>query len=246
MALHHGNYFMQYCKQPFSVTAFLQHKLKYAQPRLTITCYASGKKQVYTDTSNQELFETLKRWRDIACEETGIPIYMVANQHTLKEISTYLPLSKKDLLQISGFGKAKVDKYGDEIISAVESYCQQFNIETNMAARAINPKRERKEKNTDVKTDTKLASFTLFKEGKSIPEIALERNLASSTIESHLAYFIGTGEIDINDFVNNEKQQKIKEAAAIHGTLSHKTLLENLPQGISYGDLKMVLATEKK
>ena len=54
-----------------------------------------------------------------------MPIYMVANQATLKEIATYLPLTKKDLLQISGFGKAKVDKYGDDIVASVRDYCSQ-------------------------------------------------------------------------------------------------------------------------
>jgi hypothetical protein len=251
LAVYNSNYYLQYCKQAFSVTTFLQHKLKYAVPKYNITCYASGKKQTvsFTDTPNAELYETLKRWRDMVCGDESLPIYMVANQNTLKEISTYLPLSKKDLLQISGFGKAKVDKYGDDVLAAVESYCQQYNIETNMVAKAANPKRERKsaeEKTTAGKIDTKTASFDLYKQGKSLAEIAKERNLATSTIESHLAYFIGNGQIDINDFVNKEKQQQIKNAAAIHGTLSHKTLMENLPAGIGYGDVKMVLACEKK
>ena len=64
----------------------------------------------------------------MVCEETGMPIYMVANQVTLKEIATYLPLTKRDLLQISGFGKAKVDKYGDDIVASVEGYCSRRNI----------------------------------------------------------------------------------------------------------------------
>ena len=65
----------------------------------------------------------LKDWRDEICDKTGMPIYMVANRATLAEIATYLPLDKKDLLQISGFGKAKVDKYGDEILKSVAEYC---------------------------------------------------------------------------------------------------------------------------
>ena len=32
------------------------------------------------------------------CTETGQPIYMVANQASLQEICTYLPLTKKDLM----------------------------------------------------------------------------------------------------------------------------------------------------
>jgi hypothetical protein len=244
LAIYNSHYYLQYCKQPFSVTTFLQHKLKYAVPKYNITCYASGKKQTvsYTDTPNAELYETLKRWRDMVCSDEDLPIYMVANQATLKEISTYLPLIKKDLLQISGFGKAKVDKYGDDVLAAVESYCQQYHFKTNMAVKTANPKKERKEKSTEVKTDTKTASFNLYKEGKAVATIAAERNLSAGTIEGHLAYFVSTGEIDINDLVDEKKQQLIKAAVAIHGGLSHKTLIDNLPNDISYGNIKMVLA----
>ena len=245
LAIYSGLYYLQYCKQPFSVTTFLQHKLKFSQPKINLTCYASGKKETYTDVANTELYNTLKRWRDMKVEEERVVIYMVANQATLKEIATYLPLNKKDLLQISGFGKAKVEKYGDEIIEAVEEYCSRNGIETNMAEKIANPKRERKEKSTVTKIDTKAATYDLYKEGKSIEEISNERNLVKATIEGHLAHYVFTGEINIDDVVSKQKQQLIKDAVLIHGLLSHKTLIDNLPKDISYGEIKMVLATGK-
>ena len=239
------HYYLQYCKHPFSVTSFLQHKLKFALPRINISVYASGKKQTFTDVVNPELYDTLKRWRDITCSETKQPIYIVANHKTLEEIATFLPLTKKDLLQINGFGKAKVDKYGDDILEAVENYCSRYNIKSNMAAKTGEPKKERKEKSTEIKIDTKTISFNLYKDGKKIYQIAQERNLTATTIESHLAHFVGTGEIDLSDFVDEKKKQLIIDAVAIHGDQSHKTLIENLPPDISYGNIKMVLAGMK-
>jgi hypothetical protein len=245
LAVYTTNYFLKYCTQPFSVTTFLQHKLKLAQPRFNTTCYASGKKQSFTGIPNVELYEELKRWRDLVCEETNMPIYMIANQATLKEISTYLPLTKKDLLQISGFGRAKVEKYGDDIIACVENYCSRYKIETNMDARTGNPKNERGGKSTEQKTDTKTLSFNLFKEGKSVAEIARERNFTVSTVEGHLAWFVGNGDIDISEMVPLQKQLLIKEAVKIHGALSLKTLTDNLPPGISYGEIRLVMAAAK-
>lgn len=246
IALYNCNFYMQYCKQPFSVTGFLQHKLKYSLPRFSINCYASETAETSTGSvSNAELYATLKRWRNMICSETGQPIYMVANQATLQEISDYLPLNKKDLMQISGFGKAKVEKYGDEILETVESFCSRHNLETNMAAKQANPKRERKSKSTELKTDTKTVSFNLYKEGKDIAAIAKERNLTSGTIEGHLAWFIGNDEIDISELVSKEKQKQIMNAVAVHGTENHKTLLDTIPGDISYGELRMVLAANK-
>jgi hypothetical protein len=250
LALFVQNYYLQYCKEPFSVTSFLQHKIKFAQPRINISCYASGKKQANSDIPNAELYETLKRWRDMTCEENDLPIYLVANQNALKEIAAYLPFTKKDLTQLSGFGKAKAEKYGDDILDAVQDYCYRYNLESNMSAKEGNPKKERKpksteEKNTEIKTDTKTVSYNLYKEGKSVEEIAKERNLASSTIEGHLAGFVANGEIDLNKMVTPEKQNLIQEAAKIHGSESFKTLKENLPEDVSYGEIRMVIAAAK-
>lgn len=246
--VHTADYFIRYCKQPFTISSFLQHKLRLAIPRFNITCYASGKKQVVTDITNPELYETLKRWRDQLCEEQGLPIYMVANLASLKEICIYLPLNKKDLQRISGFGKAKAEKYGDDIIEAVESYCSRHNIETNMSAITDDPKKQRKEKttvSTTPKTESRVISFNLYKEGKAIHEIAKERNLAASTIEGHLASFVSTGEIELDRFVSKEKQSLIKEAAVKHGSESLTGLLQNLPDGFTYNEIRMTLASVK-
>jgi hypothetical protein len=242
LALYSSNFYLQYCKEPFSVTGFLQHKLKYVQPRFSLTCYAVETKEAVGDLSNVELYDTLKRWRNMICSDSGLPIYIVANHASLQEIATYLPRTKKDLMQLSGFGKAKVEKYGDEILEAVESFCERHGLETNMGAMTGNPKKEKKPKNAGAKIDTKTVSFLLYKSGKNSSAIAKERNLSISTIESHLAFFVGTGEIDINNLVTKEKQKLINDAASKHGISSHKTLIDNLPKDIGYGELRMVIA----
>lgn len=247
LAIYTAHYFMLYCKQPFELSGFLKHKLGFVLPRFNISSYASGKKQSVTDAAHGELFDTLKRWRDMACEESGLPIYMVANLQTLKELSTYLPLNKKDLLKIAGFGKAKVDKYGDEVLEAIENYCSRYTLATNIDAKPSDAKKEARDSKVPApkKPDTKLLSFTLFKEGKTLADIAAERNLTTNTIEAHLAHYVGLGEIDINNMVPPAKQQLIREAVKIHGTLSHKILINNLPPDVSYGQIKMVLAVDK-
>ncbi len=245
LALYNCDFYLQYCKQPFSVTGFLQHKLKYVQPRFNNTCYASETKSASTGVSNTELFETLKRWRNMICQETGQAIYMVANQSSLQEICTYLPFTKKDLQQISGFGKAKAEKYGDEILEVVYSYCERHGLESNMHLKNLNPKKERKPRSTEVKVDSKTVSFDLFKAGKAIPVIAQERNFSISTIEGHLAYFIETGEIDISELVSKEKQARVMEAINKTGSIAIKTLIENLPPNFSYNEVRMVVASKK-
>ncbi len=245
LSVYTVNYFLDYCKELFSVTEFLKHKLKFATPRINITCYASGKSQVYSDVANGELYETLKRWRDMIVEENSIPIFMVASHASLKEIAEYLPLTKKDLMKIGGFGKAKADKYGDDILETVQDYCARHELGSNISAKESSPKKERKEKSLEEKTPTNIFSFNLFKEGKSVAEIAKERNLAITTVEGHLSWFVGNGDVDINELVSSEKQLLIKEAISINGRSSTKTLKDHLPEDVSYGEIRMVMALEQ-
>ncbi len=253
LAVYSSHYYLQYCKGAFSVTSFLQHKLSFSLPKFSLSCYASGKKQVYIDGANGALYDTLKRWRDMICEDTGMPIFMVASHATLKEMSTYLPLTKKDLLKISGFGKAKVDKYGDEILEAIESYCTENGLSTNMNTKEDGPekiKKERKEKIREPKTkeekeNTKAISLKLYKKGKSISEIAAERGFTTGTIEGHLASFISSGEIVLEELVPVYKQKLISDAVIAHGEVSNTILKENLPAEITFNDIRIFLASQK-
>ena len=148
-------------------------------------------------------------------------------------------------MQLSGFGKLKADKYGDDILDLVRDFCARSSIKSNMGAKDSNPKRERKEKSLEEKIPSHILSFNLFKEGKSIAEIAKERSMTTGTIEGHLGSFIASKQINIDDLVSVEKQGLIKEAAKIYGKESFKALKEKLPGDISYSDLRMVLALQK-
>lgn len=245
LAVYTAHYFIQYCKHPFEIASFLKHKLNFVLPRYNISCYASGKKQAVPDVVNPELFDTLKRWRDMVCEESGLPIYMVANLQTLKELSTFLPLSKKDLLHISGFGKAKAEKYGDDILEAIESYCSRHNLESNMETKPSNVNKEGKEKKVAAaKTDTKLISFEMYKAGKSINEIAQQRNYTAATIEGHISHYIETGEINIDEIVQPATQAKLSKIISENTGAGLQRLKDLLP-GTSYGEIRMMLAAEK-
>ncbi len=246
LAVLYNQFAMNYCKKPFSVTHFLQHKLSFAKPKLTITCYA-GNKKIVNDTSNSdnELLYTLKRWRNHIVQENDLPVYLVANGKSLSEIATYLPLTKKDLMQISGFGKAKVDKYGDEIIEMVADYCGRNDLSTNMDAFVISPGKAPK-KQPEEKPNTKLISFELFKSGKTIAEIAKERNFTYTTIEGHLAHYVESGDLSINDLISHEKQALIKEAINKFGDESLTVIKQNLPDAISFNEIRMVNADLKQ
>lgn len=82
-----------------------------------------------------------------------------------------------------------------------------------------------------------------FRQGKSVGEIATERNLAVATILSHLAQAYTQGEqIDIDQFVDSKKQETIAEAFKKQGMDYLSPVKEVLGPAYSWEDLKLVRA----
>jgi PIF1-like helicase/Helix-turn-helix domain/HRDC domain len=232
------------CKDGFNVNDYLLKKRSFVKPYLSVSMYAGKSNYQKIDSPYPELYKLLREKRDAICEQKNMAVFMVANSNSLDEMARYLPQTFEELNQVSGFGKAKTRQFGEAFLSIINTYCEENNLHTNMGA--IPVKATRKERTAEVKTDTKMASFILYKAGKTIAEVAAERNLAAATIEGHLAYFVAIGEIDIDHLVPLEKQEAIKKAVATHGHEVHKTIIENIPAGISYGEVKMVIASIKK
>jgi len=234
---------LQGCRNGFIVDEYLRHKRSYIKPFLSANAYAGKSTQVKTNSPHPDLYKMLRKKRDSICDEKNIPVYLVAGSSTLEEMALYLPQTLDELNQISGFGPAKTKQYGDAFISIIREYCELHNLHTNIEAKPIKIKRSKK--SADIKTDTKTSSFLLYKEGKRIEEIALERNITAATVEGHLAYFVGLGEIDINTILSVEKQDLIKSSIEKFGLSSTKDIKENLPENITYGEIRIVTASLK-
>jgi ATP-dependent DNA helicase RecQ len=189
----------------------------------------------------KELFEELKKLRNRLAHEDNVPAYLILSDSSLLDLSTYLPLTKSDLPNISGFGAYKIERYGEAFLEKIQDYCNEHSLTTCMELKKpARPKKQSVQK--ERASDTKRTSYDLYRSGKTIPEIATERQLAITTIETHLSYYITTGELDVNTFVRADKQELIEAAATKYGVLSLKLLKENLPEEISYGEIRMVVA----
>lgn len=93
------------------------------------------------------------------------------------------------------------------------------------------------------KGESRRISLQLFKEGKTIAEIAGARGFALSTIEGHLASFIPEGEIGVEQLLPPEKIQRIEKAIQELGDrfAGSKEVKDNLPPDYSYADIRAVM-----
>lgn len=95
------------------------------------------------------------------------------------------------------------------------------------------------------KPDTKSLSFDLYKEGKTVFEIAGLRQMALTTIENHLAHYVSLGMIPVTQFVPKEKYDKILESYKKHGDGLANPIKQELGDDYSYSEIRFVLATQK-
>ena len=210
----------------FKVQGFLQVR---AQAVLQKTALTAKKKKIST-RKDPLLALKLRELRDEIRIAESIPAFQIFTQETLYAMCDILPRTLAELLKVKGMGKARVSKYGDEILETIEEYCK-----TN----GINKLNEQKKED---KKSTKQISFELFKSGLSLKEIAKERSLTTGTIENHLANFIPSGEIDVLELMELKRYKKIRNAIEEVGTVKGLTALkEKVDANYTYMELKMVL-----
>ncbi len=167
-----------------------------------------------------------------------------------KKVKQYL--AEVALLEIQYFEQSKKIEKAFGLCQAVvsgEQYTKE-NVEKIIADSARQEKEtvianvvsRKKEKNE--KIDTKKLSFDLYKEGKTVKEIALERNLTIGTIEGHMAHYIHQKKINVVDLMPKDKVRAIVELynASDVGTIGQ--LKGKLGEEYSFGEIKMALASE--
>ena len=194
------------------------------------------RKTVIDGTTNVELFELLRDLRNTIANEKELIHYQVFNQKSLYEMCETLPTNKTELIQVNGFGKTRVEKYGSEILKVIRDYCDENDIETSKNAEifeAPKPKRQ--------KGDTKRTSLELFQSGKAIEQIAMERDLNVNTIAGHLASFIETGEVKILDLISEKHYKELKKIIPKQKFENISELKHQIDDKYTYGEIRLVL-----
>lgn len=227
-------------KSGFKVSEYLDAKAKSAIEIPPARAHSAKTAENVPENIQQPgLMRLLKEWRNKKAGEMDLPHYMILPQKTIVALSNKLPQTRSALKLVKGMGKKKSEKYGEELLEIITSYCQKEKIETLVESTEPAPAEKRIKKNTAA--DTRLISFTLFREGKTIPKIAEERNLHATTIEAHLAYFVGTGELPITEFMPQEKADLITGHFNGSEDLRLGPVKEILGDEVSWSDLRFVV-----
>lgn len=248
------SYLMKSLDQRFDADAWHKSKKSFVAPYFNINAYAGSSDQK-TTSEHPQLYQQLKKLRDSICSKKDIPIYMVAGSKSLEEMVSYLPQSADELEEISGFGKSRIESYGQQFLDIIMAYCEDHNLSSRIASKEPKGKKGTAKKQLKesgqlkeskqggkTKVDTKAESLRLFKGGLPPRDIAQTRKLTQQTIEGHLAYFVERGEIAIEELVSKDKLELIEPAIKDFDGGSIMVIKEKLGNAVGFGEIRLAIA----
>ena len=108
-------------------------------------------------------------------------------------------------------------------------------------------KKVKEDKPKKEKVDTKALTFKMFRDGKTLKEIAAERSLTVGTVENHLAHFVEQGELEIGEVVSSQHQKIIRGIVKTFNKAYSLSEVKNLlPNDYTYAEIKLVIADMKR
>lgn len=233
---------LQAFKGPFDSEAWQRQKKRFSLPSFGVNAYGGSESQ-RVESEHPQLHQQLRKLRAAICARRDLPIYLVAGTKTIDEMVQYLPQTAEELEKISGFGRVKVDNYGEEFLEIIREYCAQHQLNSRIEEKSARKREKKSGKSTS--SNTKNESFRLFQEGLSISEIAAERKLSVQTIEGHLAHFLENGQLDIHRLLPLERLGMIQSILEALPAASISLIREKLGNNYSFGEIRLVVAWRK-
>lgn len=179
------------------------------------------------------LYQRLSNWRDEEAEASQKKKATIIATATMLEIDLVLPTTKKSLLRVKSFGATRFERYGSAVLSIINDYLEGKEVKTDNLEFARGAK---------AKEDTKLITLQLHQAGNSIAQIAEQRKLAESTINGHMAYWVGLGDVAATEVIDEEALELISAQFADDPERPLKEVHEHFEGKYDYGVLKITHA----
>jgi ATP-dependent DNA helicase RecQ len=177
----------------------------------------------------EELFDKLRRLRRSFAEQEDVPAYVIFSDATLKEMVNKKPVTLSEMLEISGIGEHKMEKYGADFLELIRD-----------SIGVVNPRRQ--------KGNTFLLTLELLNQGLEPEDIAKKRILAIPTVYSHIAYLYLKDEIkSLKPYISESEVIAVRDAIDATGERKNmKPLFEFLNESVSYSKIRLAMAVVEK
>ena len=191
---------------------------------------------------DEQLFEILRALRKRLADERGVPPYIVFSDVALRQMARSYPAGDREFLRINGVGDAKLREFGAGFLGEIAGYLaanprQMFADDAFETPRPV--------ARGSKLTGTVLATLQLYRAGRSVDDIAKQREVIPGTILGHLADALEAGEdVDISPWVTPEIQAEVAAVFAKEGMEKLGPVYGALRGKYDYGILKLCRAAE--
>jgi ATP-dependent DNA helicase RecQ len=189
------------------------------------------------------LFDLLRNLRKQLADASNVPPYVIFSDVSLRHMARSYPMTDADFLAIPGVGERKLTDYGPSFMQQIRAFLQgnerkSFAALPEIAGIVAKPPKPSVNATAQV-------TMELWRTGKTVDEIAAERNLSVTTIEGHLATAILNGEkIDPRAFYTHAEEEQMHAAFQGYTEEALKPIFEFLEGRISYGKLRLFRAIQ--
>jgi len=188
---------------------------------------------------DKSLFSLLRNKRKELADAAGVPPYVIFSDKTLVEMSMYFPQERESLLNMSGVGKVKNERYGAEFLAIIREYCKSNEIDEKYKA----PMRmEGKDAHRRY-----VAVGEAYNAGESLQSLMKHYDVTADTILNHLARFIMAGnplrtasDLIALSQLSADQQQKVFTAFDELGSDMLKPVYDKLNATVNYDELKIL------
>ena len=180
-----------------------------------------------------QLFEKLRVLRKELAASDNVPPYVIFSDKTLIEMAALLPRTREDLLKIHGIGTHKLEKFGDAVLTVVNTYCAEYGISSR-------PPVKEPERTEQLKKPRHLVIAEMYNEGLSVADISRNESIKLNTIISYLYQYILDGNTIRKEGIIPLLPDDEKLVAEISGSFSRlgteylKPVFTDLGGGVDY------------
>lgn len=175
-------------------------------------------------STRKGLFEKLRTLRKKLAGEAGVPAYVIFSDASLEDMEHKLPNTVAEFAQISGVGRAKLEKYADVFLQVIAKH--QDGLQSKLA--------------------THERTMELFEKGMTVAEISEKRGVSENTVYSHFLKMHELGhKIDLFQFITSEEISAVQKAKnKLEDPEGLKSYFEYFEEQMPYWKIKFGLFLE--
>ncbi|MFO0815517.1 MAG: DNA helicase RecQ [Gemmatales bacterium] len=192
---------------------------------------------------DEGLFAKLQQLRRHLAGIRGVAPYVICHDTTLNALASIRPTNRENLLAIAGFGEAKVNSFGREILNCIKEYCTSNRLQSDLTEGGQSEPVKRGEKHSNRTAPGQEDAWPLFQKGMLVEEASVILRKAHSTVNKYLEHYLeATPMANPEPWLSLVHAEEIREAAAQLNDGKLSTIFSHFEGRYSYEQIRIALA----